>query len=236
MKSPIVFASLILCDIFENGYCLWSLGRTAQEGRIKVAPIENNNRSTEPSMMRRSSSIFQQIANVGEVHNDGTALFISATLLQRELVETTMPIQAGIILSILYFSGTCFSLFFFRAYPTNKPTTGAKSNAAVYEWTDDDYAVTMMYLGLDFVLEGLVFLVTVLILKQIYPHFSAIKIITGLFRQHKAEFALLTLGSWSTVLLMQSTYSGLDMSLKFSWLDCYDHPNRTWVGGFEWKR
>ena len=168
-------------------------------------------------MLRRSSSVFQQIANVGEVHNDGTALFISATLLQRELIETTMPIQAGIILSILYFSG-------------------AKSNAAVYEWTDDDYAVTMMYLGLDFVLEGLVFLITVLILKQIYPHFSPIKIITGLFRQHKAEFALLTLGSWSTVLLMQSTYSGMDMSLKFSWWrDCYDHPNRTWVGGFEWQ-
>ena len=216
MKSPIVFASLILCDIFENGYCLWSLSRTAKEGRIKVAPIENNNRSTEPSMMRRSSSIFQQIANVGEVHNDGTALFISATLLQRELIETTMPIQAGIILTILYFSE-------------------AKSNAAVYKWTDDDYTATMMYLGLDFILEGFVFLVSVLILKQIYPHFSAIKIITGLFRQHKAEFALLTLGSWSTVLLMQSTYSGMDMSLKFSWFDCYDHPNRTWVGGFEWQ-
>lgn len=216
MKSPVVFASLILCDVFENGYCLWSLARTSKKSRVKVAPIEQKMNSTEPSMRMRASSIFQAVKNVDEVHNDGTALFISATLLQRELIETTMPIQAGIILSILYISG-------------------AKGNAAVSGWTDDDYAVTMMYLGLDLILEGFVFLVSVLILNQIYPHFSALKIITGLFRKHKVEFALLTLGSWITVLLMQSTFSGLDMSLKLSWLDCVDGENRTWIGGFEWE-
>ena len=46
MKSPVVFASLILCDVFENGYCLWSLARTSKKSRVKVAPIEQKMNST----------------------------------------------------------------------------------------------------------------------------------------------------------------------------------------------
>jgi len=217
MKSPIVFASLIFCDVLE--YCLFSLHQTAWGAKNKIVPMETREttdwRSTDPSMRKRSTSIFHAVVDVNQIHKQGTALFIAATLLQRELIETTMPIQAAIILTILYASG-------------------AKSNDSVSSWTDDDYIKTMMYLGLDLFLEGIVFFFTVIILKQIYPRFSAIKIVAGLFRKHKVEFALLTFGSWSTVLLMQSTYSGMDMSLEFSWLDCYDHPNRTWVGGFDW--
>ena len=33
----------------------------------------------------------------------------------------------------------------------------------------------------------------------------------------------------------QSTYGGLDMTMRFEWLKCRDVENSTWSGGFEWE-
>ena len=33
----------------------------------------------------------------------------------------------------------------------------------------------------------------------------------------------------------QSTYGGLDMTMRFEWLKCQDAENSTWIGGFDWE-
>ncbi len=36
-------------------------------------------------------------------------------------------------------------------------------------------------------------------------------------------------------LLYQSTYTGMDMTMRFDWLKCRDAENSTWIGGFNWE-
>ena len=156
--------------------------------------------------------------NKADVSEEGTALFIAATLLQREAVETLVPIQAAAILSVL-----C--------------KFGDKSNSIVSDWSDADWAQSMMYIGVDLGVEMLVFAGTVLVLSRIYPEFDAGRILRGLLRMHWAEMTLVSFSVWIINLLFQSTYAGMDMSMKFEWLHCIDKPaeNSTWLGGFEWE-
>ena len=38
----------------------------------------------------------------------------------------------------------------------------------------------------------------------------------------------------NTLTLYQSTYTGMDMTMRFDWLKCRG-KNLTWSGGFEWS-
>ena len=74
---------------------------------------------------------------------------------------------------------------------------------------------------------------TVLVLRRIYPEFSAFRILMGLVRSNSELMFSTTIVTWLMVLLFQNTLFGLDLTLKFEWLNC-DGENATWVGGFDW--
>jgi len=222
IKHPLVFVSLVLSDVLENSFCLWSLARNVKKSSNRVSPerIENDreNRQKRKSLTRRSSNVVSLVLNEEDVMEKGTALFIAATLLQREAVETLVPIQAAAILSLLY-------------------SVDVKSNSIVSGWSDHDWSQSMVYIGVDLGVEIFVFLGTVLLLGRIYPEFDAGRILRGLLRMHWAEMMMVSSGVWGVNLLYQVVYGGMDMTMRFGWLDCSDEGiiNSTWVGGFEWE-
>ena len=93
----------------------------------------------------------------------------------------------------------------------------------------------MIYIGIDLGVELVVFVLTVLVLRRIYPEFDAGRILRGLLRAHWVEMTILAFAMWLVNLLYQSTYAGMDMSMRFRWLKCRDAENSTWMGGFEWE-
>ncbi len=225
IKHPLVFVTLVLADVFENAFCLWSLNRSKVSSN-SVVPIEEHNASTQEtsthekkSLTKRSSSVVALAKDLREVKDEssqGTALFIAAILLQREMCETIVPMQALFVMSILYASDV-------------------KSNSMVSQWTSrDDYIQAMTYLVIDLGVELVVFVGTVLALRQIYPKFSAFRILLGLVRSDSVMMLSSTISTWMAVLIFQNTLSGLDLTLKFKWLNC-DGENATWVGGFDWN-
>ena len=127
-----------------------------------------------------------------------------------------MPMQAAAILSMLY-------------------GVGVKSNSIVSGWTDEDWNQSMMYIGADLGVEMVVFAGTVFVLRRIYPDFDAGRILRGLLRMHWVEMMMLSVGTWLVNLLYQSTYAGMDMTMRFEWSKCRDEENSTWSGGFEWE-
>ena len=145
----------------------------------------------------------------------GTALFIAATLLQREAVETLVPLQAAVLLTLLY-------------------NVDLKSNSIVYGWEEDDWTNTILYIGIDLGVEVLVFVGTIMALQKIYPQFDTRRILRGLLRIHWVEMSMLSIAVWLGNLLYQSSYPGVDMTMTFPWLSCKDEANSTWLGGFDW--
>ena len=221
IKHPLVFVSLVLSDVLENSFCLWSLARNTKRSDNRVIPEEfldggNEERKNRKSLTRRSSNVASLVLNGDNLNEEGTALFIAATLLQREAVETLVPIQAAAILSLLY-------------------GIGVKSNSIVSDWSDEDWRQSMIYIGVDLVVEIIVFAGTVLMLRRIYPEFDARRILTGLLRMHWVEMIMLSVVAWLVNLLYQSAYTGTDMSMRFDWLQCRDSGNSTWLGGFKWE-
>ena len=224
IKHPLVFVTLVLADVFENAFCLWSLSRS-KASNSTVVPVEDdslrNRTSTrnKKSLTKRSSSVFslaKDLRDVKDESSEGTALFIAAILLQREMCETIVPIQAAFVMSALYVSDV-------------------KSNSMVSQWTSsDDYIQAITYLGIDLGVELVVFVGTVLMLKRIYPRFSAFRILMGLVRSNSELMFSNTFAAWLTILMFQNTLLGLDLTLKFEWLNC-NGENATWVGGFDWE-
>ena len=210
----------MLSDVLENSFCLWSLARNTKRSS-RVSPetdcddkeVENKQRK---SLTRRSSSVVSLVLNKDDVNEKGTALFIAATLLQREAVETLVPIQAAAILSVLY-------------------SINVKSNAIVSGWSDEDWNQSMMYIGVDLAVEIVVFVGSILALRNIYPEFDTGRILRGLLRMHWLEMAMISVAGWFMNLLYQTTYAGMDMTMKFDWLRCLDAENSTWLGGFDWE-
>ena len=47
--------------------------------------------------------------------------------------------------------------------------------------------------------------------------------------------AMVSVAVWMANLWFQSTYSGVDMSLKFEWMKCLSKENSTWMNGFDWE-
>ena len=140
-------------------------------------------------------------------------LFILSTLLQREFVETLVPVQAAFVLSTLHFFG-----------PDN--------NNFVHGWTQEDFTQAMVYIAADLAAELAVFAATVLALLRISPEVHVPSILSALLTRHFASMAVLSWTIWSLVLGYQYAHGGVDMSLQFQWLDC---PNGTWTGAFEWE-
>ena len=190
IKHPLVFVTLVLADVFENAFCLWSLSRSKASSST-VVPIEedvtkHNINSHKKSLTKRSSSVFSLAKDLREVKDEsseGTALFIAAILLQREMCETIVPMQAAFVMSVLYASDV-------------------KSNSMVSQWTSrDDYIQAVTYLGIDLGVELVVFVGTVLMLKRIYPRFSAFRILMGLVRSSSELMLSNTIGAWLAILL-----------------------------------
>ena len=132
------------------------------------------------------------------------------------MVETLVPMQAAAILTLLH-------------------KIDVKSNGIVNGWADDDWTQTMAYIGIDLGVEVLVFAGTIAVLHRIYPEFDAARILRGLLRMHWVEMTMVSIVIWFANLLYQSTYSGVDMTMTFTWLHCKDEVNSTWLGGFKWE-
>ena len=217
IKHPLVFVSLVMSDVLENSFCLWSLAKNTKNNRVSPADYEEE--EEEGNLARyytkRSTNVTTLVMNKDNVSDKGTALFIAATLFQREAVETLVPIQAPVILSLLY-------------------EVDVKSNSIVSGWSEEDWTQSMTYIGIDLAVELVVFLGTILALRQIYPEFDSGRILRGLLRIHWVEMAMISFSMWLTNLVFQSTYAGMDMTMQFSWLSCKDESNSTWFGGFEW--
>ncbi len=219
IKHPLVFVSLVLSDVLENSFCVWSLARNVKRSNRVSPELEEENdveSRKRKSLTRRPSNVISLVLNEEDLKDKGTALFIAATLLQREAVETLVPMQAAVILSLLY-------------------VVDVKSNSIVSDWSDKDWTQSMMYIGVDLGVEMLVFSGTVLVLKRIYPEFDAGRIVRGLLRMHWVEMTMLSFIVWIANLMYQSTYIGVDMSLRFDWIRCRDAENSTWMGGFKWE-
>jgi len=217
VKHPLVFVSLVMSDVLENSFCLWCLARNTMKSLNRVSPAGDNEvKQRKKSLTRRSSNVASLVMNKDDVSDKGTALFIAATLLQREAVETLVPIQAAVILSLLY-------------------EIGLKSNSIVSSWSDADWVQSMTYIGVDLGVELFVFSSTIMALRRIYPEFDTWRILRGLLRMHWVEMAMLSFSVWGLNLLYQSTYTGIDMTMKFEWLSCNDKSNSTWLGGFKWE-
>ena len=75
---------------------------------------------------------------------------------------------------------------------------------------------------------------TVLALRRMYPEFDAGRILRGLLNMHWKEMTMFSVAAWIGNLGLQSTYEGMDMTMKFDWLECKDRANSTWLGGFAW--
>ncbi len=218
IKHPLVFVSLVLSDVLENSFCLWSLARNVKRTNNRVSPADFEGEKEEKiqkSLIRRPSNVVSLVLNKEDLSHKGTALFIASALLQREAVETLVPMQAAAILSLLYGVGT-------------------RSNSIVSGWSDEDWTQSMMYIGVDLGVEMVVFAGTVFVLSRIYPEFDAGRILIGLLRMHWVEMTMMSLGTWFLNLLYQSTYAGMDMMMRFEWLKCRE-KNSTWLGGFEWE-
>ena len=153
IKHPLVFVSLVLSDVLENTFCLWSLAKNTKKSN-RVSPEGEEHETRKKSLTRRSSNVVSLVRDASNFSDQGTALFIATTLLQREAVETLVPMQAAAILTLLY-------------------KVEVKSNAIVNGWENDDWMQTMAYIGIDLGVEVLVFAGTVVVLHRIYPQFDA---------------------------------------------------------------
>jgi hypothetical protein len=192
----------------------------------KVVPVDSESvvrddreiTTKQISLTKRTSSVYNLVQDLDSKNADerrGTALFIAATLLQRELVETIVPIQSLGMISMLYW-------------------LNIKSNSLVYGWSNDEYHQAMMYTGIDLGVELLVFGFTIVALRYIFPELNPWRILSGLLKMHAVSMSMLMCVTWMGNLLFQSTYSGMDPLFRFEWLACEDNANSTWIGGYEW--
>ena len=216
-----VFLVLIIADVSENVYCIFSLYHRLRLSR-KIVPLDEDCDDTSESkqitntLTKRTSSVFELIDNLDKKRDEGTILFIAATLLQREFVEVIVPIQSFGVLTVLYHADV-------------------KSNSITSSWNGpEDYHSAMMYTGLDLGVELFVFVCTISILRLMFPELSSWRILSGLIRTNFSVMLLLMVANWMQVLLYQCFYYGIDPTFRFEWVKCTDDANATWNGGFDW--
>ena len=230
VKHPLVFMTFVVADIFENVFCLWSLCRVTNYSSSRtssmVYPTDDDDdddddrwkKHQRKSLERRSTSVYKlanEMKDQSPEERKGTALFIVATLLQREFVETMVPIQGICVMTILYIRNI-------------------KSNSVTSSWNScSDYEQALTYMGIDLIVELFIFFGTILVLHYVSPDLSAWRMLCGLFHMHfKSMFAMMII-AWLAGLLLQSFHSGMDTTFQFEWLKCDE--NATWIGGFHWE-
>ena len=142
---------------------------------------------------------------------------ILATLLQREMVEVLVPVQAMLVLTLMY-----------------KVTGSAGLNGLVQGWDDAAYNDALWYLSLDFGVELGIFLMTLTTVQCVAPSITPLRILPGLFDQHFGTMTGLSFCAWAFVCVTQYTYAGMDFSFEFTWLHRQQCANLTWVGGLRW--
>ena len=228
IDHPLVLIILILADVLENCYCLYLLRRIVSSIKSnKVVPedsefvVRDNREITtkRKSLTKRTSSVYNLVQDVDSKSADekrGTALFIAATLLQRELVEIIVPIQSLGMISVLYW-------------------LNIKSNSLVSGMSKDEFHQALMYTGIDLGVELLVFGFTIVALRYIFPELNPWQILSVLVKMHVASMSMIMCAAWIGNLLFQCIYSGMDPLFRFEWLACEDNSDSTWIGGYEWE-
>ena len=151
----------------------------------------------------------------------GTVLYISATLLMRETMETIVPVQGIMVLLLLRY-------------------VDVSTNSLASGWSEDDYHMAIGYTILDFVVELFVFVSTVLILRNISDEIKPLRIILGEIHMHSLLIFFLSSLAWLGVLIFQCTHSGVDLSFEFQWINGCNSSNstttsKTWIRGYEWE-
>ena len=53
IKHPLVFVALVLSDVFENAFCLWSLNRSKVSRTSTVVPIEEEDTHTKSTLEKK---------------------------------------------------------------------------------------------------------------------------------------------------------------------------------------
>ena len=151
----------------------------------------------------------------------GTVLYISATLLMRETMETIVPVQGIMVLLLLRY-------------------VDVSTNSLASGWSKDDYHMAIGYTILDFVVELFVFVSTVLILRNISDESKPLRIILGEIHMHSLLIFFLSSLAWLGALIFQCTHSGVDLSFEFQWINGCNSSNstttsKTWIHGYEWE-
>ena len=111
-----------------------------------------------------------------------SGLYIIAILLQREVVELLVPLQSLAVLTLLYF-------------------VNPRPSDLVHSWDESDYRQAMWYVSLDVVIELAVFVITVFVLKGLYPGASCLVILRGVLGQH---FPAMCIFSFACLILVFS--------------------------------
>lgn len=132
----------------------------------------------------------------------------------REFVEVVVPLQSAIAIYILREFGT-------------------DHNTLVYQMDDDDFRSTMHYILLDAVVEFVIFAISLVALKIIFPSILPHCVLFGVLNEHHFAFFGLNCAAWMMIYVYQHAYSGVDETFNFDWLHCA--KNATWEGGFEWS-
>ena len=139
--------------------------------------------------------------------------YIISVLLQREAVELLVPIQSLAALTLMYH-------------------VNPRPNDLVHSWNEHDYHQAMWYVSLDVAITAAVSVITVFVLKGLYPGVSCLVILRGVLGQHFLTMCLFSFVCWLYVLFFQNAYGGMDLGLSFEWLRCAGDV--VWVGGLEW--
>ena len=88
-----VFLVLIIADVSENVYCIFSLYHRLRLSR-KIVPLDEDcdeSKQNTNTLTKRTSSVYKLIETLDKKRDKGTILFIAATLLQRESGEIFNP-------------------------------------------------------------------------------------------------------------------------------------------------
>lgn len=257
-KHPLVFASLVICDVSENAYCLYCLCQAMKKiGTTNVVvPVSSSLQEDvvvgpRKRLAKRSSSVYSLIHNLkattDKTEQMGTCLYISATLLMRETMETIVPFQ-GLMVS----TGTCYvigplsslSLCLSLLQTTHViqvltilRKVDISTNSLSSSWTDNDYRMAIGYTILDLVVELIVFISTVIILRNISGDIKPLRIILGEIHMHSQLIFFLSTLAWLGVLIFQCTHSGVDLSFEFEWIGgCSTNmTSKTWIHVYEWE-
>lgn len=237
---PLIFAVLIVADIFENVYCLWCIAQSIRKGQKVVpssaadlpdtmeskkksykdaSPLKKQRKKTYLGAQghRRSVGIGHLARQLSRTPSQTKAFQISqyivAILLQREFVEVLVPLQAFAIVSML------------GVYDSGFDTT-------IVGLDDDGLRRFKILLLIDVAVEFLMFALTVLALWKLFPTISGLRILSRVQSMHFYSMVSFGITFWAGVYRLQHVLSGTDLSFSFEWMRC---ANATWTGsGYHW--